>query len=241
MARGRIAALLIASGLAACLDPTSERTRRDLEETGVAQVGDVRARLEPGVALSIEASRAFVRFRANAPEMTLSLSNTSAEERRVSVELVNTFAASTVSVPASVGANALAFDVVVPPGGATSVAVELPVSQPAARFRFAWVGDVQGGNERFTRIRARINADPSLEFTVFAGDITQQGSQEEIDAFVGEANALARPWFSLLGNHEALLGEPVAFQRTVGRINVRFDYKGARFVLIDAASGTLDA
>jgi 3',5'-cyclic AMP phosphodiesterase CpdA len=99
---------------------------------------------------------------------------------------------------------------------------------------------VQGGNQRFTRIRARINADPSLEFTLFAGDITEQGSQEEIDAFVEEANALARPWFSVLGNHESLRGEPLAFQRTVGRINVRFDYKGARFVLLDSASGTLD-
>jgi len=227
--------------LGACLDPTSERTRRDLEETGVARLGDVRARLDPGVALAVDASRGFVRFRANAPEAALALENPSSEERRISVELVNTFEGSTVSPPASaVGAGALAFDVVVPAGDRTSAALELPVSKAAAKFRFAWVGDVQGGNERFTRIRERVNADPSLEFTIFAGDVTPFGSQEEMDAFVHEADALRKPWFSVLGNHDALRGEPVPFQRTVGRINMRFDYKGARFVLIDSASGTLD-
>jgi hypothetical protein len=241
MAIHRIAAVLTATLAAACLDPTGERTRRDLEETGVAQIGDVRARIEPGVALEVDASRSFVRFRANAPEMTLALANPSSEARTVSVEVSNTFEGSTVSVPASSpAAGTLAFDVVVPPGGETTASVGLPAAQPAARFRFAWVGDVQGGNERFTRVRARINADPSLEFTLFAGDITEQGSQEEIDAFVREANALVEPWFSVLGNHESLRSEPVAFQRTVGRINVRFDYKGARFVLLDSASGTLD-
>jgi Icc protein len=241
MALARIAALALLASGAACLDPTAERTRRDLEETGVAEIGDVRARIEPGVALTIDAANAFVRLRANAPETVLSLTNPSAEERRVSVELVNTFEGSMVSVPAtSVGAGALAFEVVVPPGGNTSAAVTLPAAQPATRFRFAWVGDVQGGNQRFTRIRARINADPTLELTLFAGDITEQGSQDEIDAFVGEANQLVKPWFSVLGNHESLRSEPVAFQRSVGRINVRFDYKGARFLLIDSASGTLD-
>lgn len=244
MAVSRIAALLIPGALAACLDPTSERTRRDLTEIGVARIGEVRARIEPGVALAVDPARAFVRFRVNAPDTALSLANPSTEERRISVEVVNTFEASTVSVPATaasaVAAGAVAFEVVVPPGGETSAVVQAPGSKPAARFRFAWVGDVQGGNQRFTRIRARINADPSLEFTLFGGDITERGSQEQVDAFVHEANALRRPWFSVLGNHEALLGEPLGFQRTVGRINMRFDYKGARFVLIDSASGTLD-
>jgi Icc protein len=241
MAFVRIAAFLTVVGLTACLDPTAERTRRDREETGVAQLAGVHARLDPGVALAVDEESAYVRFRANAPEMRLALSNGSTVERKVIVEIVNTFPGSAVSVPTGVGPeNGLAFEVVVPAGGERSTLVELPGAKTPAGFRFAWVGDVQGSNQRFARIRERINADPLLEFTLFAGDITEQGSQGEIDAFLQEATLLRRPWFSLLGNHESLRGEPLSFQRTVGRINVRFDYKGARFVLIDSASGTLD-
>lgn len=236
----RVTALLTVLALAACFAPAKERTRRDLEETGAAQVADVHARIDTGVALTVDSSRGFVRFRANAPETRLSFENAASDVRRVSVELVNAFEGSVLSVPAvTIGPNAYAFEVVVPAGGEATVRTQLQDPTPAP-FRFAWVGDVQGGNLRFRDIRARINDDPSLEFTIFAGDITNRGSQEEMDAFVAEADQLRRPWFSVLGNHESLRGEPLAFQRTVGRINARFDYKGALFVLLDSASGTLD-
>lgn len=240
MPLARVAALLTCLTVGACFAPTAERTRRDLVETGVANLGDVHARIEPGVARLLDASGGFVRFRANAPETVLSFTNASDGPRRVAVEVANAFEGSVVSVPAaSVGLNTFAFDVDVPAGGEATVQIQPPDPTPVP-FRFAWVGDVQGGNERFRDVRARINADPSLEFTIFAGDITNRGTQEEMDAFVTEADQLLRPWFSVLGNHESLMDEPIAFQQTVGRINVRFDYKGARFVLLDSASGTLD-
>jgi Icc protein len=237
----RIAALLIALATAGCFDPAAERTRRDFEETGRAELGDVRARIDQGVALTTDPARSFVRFRANAPAVELVFASGGTVERRVSVELLNVFDDVEVSVPAApAGENAVAFGVTVPPGGETRVTVRRPGADTPAPFRFAWVGDVQGGNERFTRIRSRIHRDPSLEFVVFAGDITERGTQEQIDAFLAVAEPLDRPWYSCLGNHESLNGEPLPFQRTVGRLNVRFDYRGARFVLFDDASGTLD-
>jgi Icc protein len=241
VACNRIAALLIALAAAGCFDVSDERTRRDFEETGRAKLGDLRARIDQGVALATDPSRPFVRFRANAPGVELVFASEAATERRVSVELINVFDDVEVSVPAApAGENAVAFEVTVPPGGESRVTVRRPGTDTPAPFRFAWVGDVQGGNERFTRIRSRIHQDPSLEFVVFAGDITQRGTQEQIDAFLAVAEALDRPWYSCLGNHESLSGEPLPFQRTVGRLNVRFDYRGARFLLFDDASGTLD-
>jgi 3',5'-cyclic-AMP phosphodiesterase len=241
MADGRIAGLLSCVALAGCLDPTGERTRRDLEQTGFAQLGGLVARIDQGVALRSEGSPPFVRFRANAPSVVLEFHNPAGAEAVVQVELVNAFEDSDVSVPAQpVGSNALGFEVTVPAQGQAQVTVRPPGVDMAAPFRFAWVGDVQGGNERFTRVRERINADSSFDFVLFAGDITNAGTQEEIDEFIAVADGLQRPWYTLLGNHEALRGEPLAFQRTVGRINVRFDHRGARFVLLDSASATVD-
>ena len=70
--------------------------------------------------------------------------------------------------------------------------------------------------------------------------MTQNGTQAEIDDFVRAADALASPWYSVFGNHETSGGHGTEFQRTVGRLNFAFDYKGARFVLVDTASATVD-
>lgn len=241
MASPRVIAVLIGAVLGGCLDATAERTGRDLHEIGRADLGHVQATIDQGVALAVDGSRPFVRFRANAPDVTLTFTSTAAEERTVAVELVNAFAASEVSVPFVVqGPNTLAFSVAVPAAATSTVSVRPVGTQVAAPFRFAWVGDVQGGNDGFARLRDLINADPTLELTLFAGDITRRGSRQEIDDFVAVASGLARPWYSLLGNHESLSGQPLAFQHTVGRINVRFDHRGARFLLLDSSSATLD-
>jgi 3',5'-cyclic-AMP phosphodiesterase len=240
VALGRIHAFLISVALTACTDVTGDRTRRDFAETGRADLGDIQASIDQGVAVDIDASRPFVRFRANAPDVKLTFISSAATERTVEVELTNVFEASDLSVPSElIDHNTFAFSVEVPAGGIRRVSIGRTGADTATRFRFAWVGDVQGGNGPFKRLRQSINDDPSIEFTVFAGDITVLGNQKEIDAFVAIANELEQPWYCALGNHEVMFGQPLAFQHTVGRLNARFDYKGARFVIIDTSSATV--
>lgn len=226
--------------LAACLDAGEDRTRRDFEDIGHARLGPVALYLDPGVALSVDEAQSLVRFRANAPAVRLDART--AETRVIHVEITNVFE-DVILLPSQVtrsaGAHAIAFDLTVPPEGA-SVRLTRPEPDVARPFRFAWVGDVQGGNARFAAIRARINADPSLEFVVFAGDVSERGLPGQIDAFLAAANPLATPWYSLIGNHENIGGNDAVFQRKIGRINVAFDYRGARLVLVDSASGGLE-
>lgn len=234
--------LALAAVTVGCLDTGDDRTARDFDEIGHAQVGPVALYLDPGVALEVDAANATVRFRANAPTLLLTARSSATAPQVIHVEITNVFA-DMVLLPAqataTAGPHAIAFDLTVPAEG-TTVRLARPDVETPRPFRFAWVGDVQGGNATFARVRQRIDADPGLEFVVFSGDVTDNGQPDQIQAFVATADALAVPWYSLFGNHEAISGDDEAFQRRIGRINVAFDYRGSRFVWLDSASGALN-
>ena len=236
----RVTAVLSLALAPACLDPTSDRTRRDFEQTGWTDLGPVRAHIDQGVA--VESSESGVRFRANAPEVCIDLVSGDPSGRTVAVTLENVAGESELenAQVSQRGPKSLSFSVDLPPGGTATVCTRLSGAGQAQPFRFAWVGDVQGGYEKFGRIREDLNLRPEIDFVLFAGDVTQNGTQEEIDDFVRAADALARPWYSVFGNHETTFGHGEEFQRSVGRLNAAFDYKGARFLLVDTASATVD-
>lgn len=230
--------------VAGCIDPSGERTRRDFEETGRADLGEVRVRIDQGVVIpSGENAPALqVRFRANAPEISVTLTSEASEARSVAIELENIAQDCEVSGVVDVRrwAKGLGFTVLLPAGAEVTVPVTRAALRVAATFHFAWVGDVQSGFEKFGRLREVVNADEGLEFVIFAGDVTQNGSDDEVAEFVAAADALKRPWYSVIGNHEMSFssgGE--GYQQRVGRLNTAFDYRGARFVLVDSASATL--
>ncbi|HEY3449562.1 MAG TPA: metallophosphoesterase [Myxococcales bacterium] len=236
----RIAALLSLALAAACIDPTSERTRRDFEEIGWAELGSVRAHIDQGVAL--EAGQSAVRFRAGAPEVAIDFVSTDSRARTVSVVVENVAEASQLSEGArsvTHGPKKVSFEVEIPAGGSVAVRSSRPETRAAQPFRFGWVGDVQGGYAKFGAISEDVNRHPEIEFVLFAGDVTQNGTQGEIDSFVHAADALDVPWYSAFGNHETTFNHGEEFQRSVGRLNFAFDYKGARFVVLDTAAATV--
>ncbi len=244
--RGLILALGLLA-LAGCTDSIEERTLRDFNEIGHGDLGDVKVKIDQGVvrdsSFASSQGSGFVQFRMNAPAGLLTFINEVATSRVVDVEVTNAMDASQVSVPSQPGPdkNTISFQVTVPADGETVVSVRPPaVQEEQGSFQFVWVGDVQGGNEKFQVLSRMINREPGVEFVLFAGDITQSGSQEEIDEFIEVADQLTMPWYSVLGNHENMSQDgSFAFQHTVGRINVAFDYRGARFILFDSSAATL--
>ncbi|MGI5862388.1 MAG: metallophosphoesterase [Myxococcales bacterium] len=229
-----------------CIDPAAERTRRDFEESGRADLGDVEARIDPGIVLPWEGEPAkprAVRFRANAPTVRLTLRSRAGEARAVSVRIDNLPPEAQLPLAATEvrrEGKSARFVLRLAAGESLDEQISPPDSALPQRFRFAWVGDVQGGVGRFGLVREAINGDPAIDFVLFSGDVTASGTDEEMAEFSDAADRLERPWYALIGNHDTGIAREDAFPKRIGRLNFGFDHKGARFLLLDTASATLD-
>lgn len=82
-------------------------------------------------------------------------------------------------------------------------------------------------------IVAHINADPSVDFTVVPGDLTDQGMLGEFEAFARIMQELDRPWLALIGNHDHLSNGRIIFETMFGPRNFMMDVAGFRFIFFD--------
>jgi 3',5'-cyclic AMP phosphodiesterase CpdA len=84
-----------------------------------------------------------------------------------------------------------------------------------------------------------VNEQKGVRYLLGAGDLTQQGSDAELERFQKELLALHVPYYTTLGNHE-LGHSPCPYQDWYGRANFSYVYRGVRFSMIDSASATID-
>jgi 3',5'-cyclic-AMP phosphodiesterase len=117
--------------------------------------------------------------------------------------------------------------------------IEPPGSAEPSPFRFAVMSDVQEAIDEVQDIYALINTQDGIDFLLGAGDLTEQGTHEQLQRFERELAGLEVPYYTTLGNHE--LGQsPALYQDYYGRGSLSFEYRGVRFSLLDSASATLD-
>jgi 3',5'-cyclic AMP phosphodiesterase CpdA len=125
------------------------------------------------------------------------------------------------------------------PAGTTRLAFGPPEAAEIGAFRFALMSDVQEAIDHVQDIFRTVNAEPGVEFLLGAGDLTEQGSHEELQRYQHELETLRVPYYTTLGNHE-LGPSPSLYQEYFGRGNFQFDYRGVTFTLLDSASATID-
>jgi hypothetical protein len=125
------------------------------------------------------------------------------------------------------------------PAGSSRFRFATPDAATDGPFRFALMSDVQEAIDRVQDIYAFVNAEPDLSFLLGAGDLTQQGTAEQLDRFDRELATLNVPYYTTLGNHE-LGTSPPPYQDRYGRANFQFVHRGVYFTLLDSASATLD-
>lgn len=82
-------------------------------------------------------------------------------------------------------------------------------------------------------IVARMNADPSVDFTVVPGDLTDQALLGEFEAFANVMQKLDRPWLAIIGNHDHLGNGRSIFETMFGPRKYMMDVAGYRFIFFD--------
>jgi len=106
---------------------------------------------------------------------------------------------------------------------------------PAQSFKFAFISDTHiGGNtaaEDLRRTVADINANDALSFVVVTGDITEFGSDEELQLAKQILDSLNKPWHIISGNHDSNWSESGSnsFLKVFGAETFSFIHNGYLF------------
>lgn len=104
-------------------------------------------------------------------------------------------------------------------------------------FSFAYLSDVHislGSKsvEDAEACVADINKNPQIKFSIFAGDITEFGTDEEIALAKSIFDKLENPYYIVAGNHDAKWSESGcnSFVKAFGYEEFAFDYEGIKFI-----------
>jgi 3',5'-cyclic AMP phosphodiesterase CpdA len=130
---------------------------------------------------------------------------------------------------------AWAFDLAA--GAEVRLTLAPPDAETVGAFRAAVISDIQGTDN--ADMYAHVTADPGIRFVVSAGDVAEQGTPGQYDAFIASLADLGVPFFATPGNHD-LGDDPIHWFRRFGRANVHFTFKGAFFTLLDSGNATVD-
>jgi Icc protein len=247
MVTRRAASWLVLLGALGCLRPSEDRARRD-EQVGLAQADGVELAVTGGHAVVRELSRERVMLWASAPRLSLTLAWQAPLAGELLIEVRNCMPRAAITASPSVPVIESRRDLTggcsfrlgpIGGAGALALAIEPPESAAPSPFRFAVMSDVQEAIGEVQDIYTVMNREPDLDFLLGAGDLTEQGTHEQLQRFERELGSLSIPYYTTLGNHE--LGvSPSLYQDYFGRGSQSFEYRGVRFTLLDSASATID-
>jgi predicted phosphodiesterase len=235
--------------LAGCVRPAEQRALKDLE-IGRAQGGGLTVVVEEGLAAVRGVESGALTLWGNAPAFQVRVSAVAEAPEWWTLVVRNAMpdAVLTAQVdgePLELEAGPLVVPTVktwrvrLRPGREARLMVAPPGWDAAQPFRFAALADVQEALPRVEDIYRRMNEDPSLRFIFFSGDLTEQGSREQLEEFQARLETSRIPLYATLGNHETFTGD-VQYQELVGRGSQHFTYQGVRFTMLDTANGTVD-
>jgi hypothetical protein len=241
------ALFLVLSGLwvFSCLRPSDDRVERDLE-VGQAEIEGTSITVQDGLAAVRSLTDSELVLWGSAPGFRFELVSESARE--LSVEVQNCLPDAELRVLGDSGSvEALgAPDVptrklwrVQAPAGSLTLELTTSDAGDTTAFRFALMSDVQEAIDEVQDVFRRINDVPRVRFLLGAGDLTEQGTREQLERYQRELLGLEVPYFTTLGNHE-LGTSPPPYHDYFGRGSFQFRFRGVYFTLLDSASASLD-
>jgi predicted phosphodiesterase len=241
--------LLALVPLAGCVRPAEGRALKDLR-IGQAEGGGLSVVVEEGLAAVRSLESGGLTLWGNAPAFRVRATATAEAPEWWALVVRNAMPDAVLKAEAggepleveegpSVLPTVKMWRVRMPRGAEARLTVAPPDWETPKPFRFAALADVQEALPRVGDIYARMNEDPSLRFIFFSGDLTEQGSREQLEEFQSRLEASRIPLYATLGNHETFIGE-VAYHEYVGRGSQHFTFQGSHFTLMDTANGTVD-
>jgi 3',5'-cyclic-AMP phosphodiesterase len=242
----RLVAVAAALVALACTRPSEERARRDLD-VGKARAGSVAVEVVDGLAVvrQIEPGKLALWMSAPAAVVRLEAGAGAATSLELSVE--NAMPDLELDAP---GANVSVGKSPIPThktwklellAGSSELRLSPPDVGDRSSWRFALMSDVQEAVDEVRDIYRAVNAVSGVRFLLGAGDLTEQGSNAELEFFSNQLRTLEVPYYTTLGNHE--LGASTAappYQEWFSRASFRFVYRGVQFTMLDSASATID-
>jgi predicted phosphodiesterase len=232
--------------VAACLRPSEDRAERD-QEVGQAEHAGLRVAVSDGLATVRLLSEDALVLWGSAPGFHVELDVPTARE--LTIEIQNGMPDAELTLAPSTNASLTALDstgiatrkrwTLQAPAGELGLDFGAVDAEENTPFRFALLSDVQEAIVDVADVFERINAQRNLRFLLGAGDLTQQGTREQLERYQRELLRLGIPYFTTLGNHE-LGTSPDLFHDYFGRGNFQFRFHDVYFTLLDSASATLD-
>jgi hypothetical protein len=241
---------LFVAALPACTRVAEGRATRDLE-IGRAEIEGVSVTIKDGLGHVRSLTPGELRIWAQAPSLSVEvkLGSGAGGPFRVIVENSLNDAALTAErqgeaertaiLDASPAPTERHFSIDLASGATETLSLRPPDEASVGAFRFAVFADVQEKLDIVQDIYSKMNADPTIRFALISGDLTSQGTDEQLSRFQREMKTLRFPCYATLGNHE-LGTRDDAFHDHFGRGNFTFTFRGVQFTLLDAASATID-
>lgn len=113
-----------------------------------------------------------------------------------------------------------------------SADAELPVPHAVAVL-----SDIQEAIDNMSEIVDRLNQD-ELRYVISTGDLTNNGTREELIRFQQELERLDVPFYSTVGNHE--VPGPENWHEYFGPFSAFFAQHGVAVSLVDSSNATID-
>ncbi|HEY0705392.1 MAG TPA: metallophosphoesterase, partial [Polyangia bacterium] len=186
--------LLLFALLPACLSSSAERAERD-KSIGRATAPDIEVAVDEGLAAVRAITSNNIELWSQAPAIALALTSTDAATTSVTLTLRNIMPGSVLAAtdpagaPVNVGATAwlrptaARWQIPLVAGQRLRLWVAPPDAGTREPYRFAVLSDVQEALSRVGDIYRRMNLDPSLRFVFNAGDLTADGTADELLEF----------------------------------------------------------
>jgi len=96
---------------------------------------------------------------------------------------------------------------------------------------------IEGGDAHgLENIKKVIDADPKIKFAVLGGDITQNGSEQDIKLFIEIARSLPIPVYPVIGNHDIYFGNWSVWKEQIGSTSYRANGDTATLFILDSAN-----